>query len=186
MDYDSVLKEGKDRMEKALEVLRGQYRGMRTGRANPGLVEDVRADYYGSMTPLKQIAAIAAPEPNLIVIKPFDPGSLGAIQKAIQKADLGIQPSSDGKVIRLSIPPLSEDRRKQLVNHAKQLAEESRISTRNIRRDSNRHADQMKKDSELSEDEAEALKKEIQELTDKYTKKIDKLLEDKSKELMEF
>ncbi len=186
MDYDSVLAECKDRMEKAMDVVQNQYRGMRTGRANPGLIEDVRADYYGSMTPLKQIATITAPEPNLLVIKPFDPSSIGAVQKAIQKADLGIQPASDGKIIRLAIPPLSEDRRKQLVNHAKQLAEEARIATRNIRRDSNRKADQMKKDSVLSEDDTEDLKKEIQEQTDTYTKKIDKLLETKSAELMEF
>ena len=138
MDYDSVLKEIRERMRKALEVLQNQYRGMRTGRANPGLVEDIRVDYYGSLTPLKQIATITAPEPNLIVVKPFDPGSIGEIQKAIQKADLGIQPSSDGKVVRLVIPPLSEDRRKQLVNHAKQVAEETRVAVRNIRRDGNK------------------------------------------------
>lgn len=186
MDYDAVLKEGKDRMQKALEVVESQYRGMRTGRANPGLVEDIRAEYYGSLTPLKQIATITAPEPNLIVVKPFDPGSVGAIQKAIQKADLGIQPSSDGKVVRLAIPPLSEERRKQLVHHAKQMAEEARISMRNIRRDGNRRVDQLEKDSALSEDEAEALKNEIQELTDGYMKKIDSILEKKSAELLEF
>ncbi len=186
MDYDTVLAEGRDRMDKAVQVLQNQYRGMRTGRASPGLVEDIRVDYYGSLTPLKQIATISAPEANLIVIKPFDPGSLSEIMKAIQKADLGIQPNNDGKVIRLVVPPLSEERRKQLVNHAKQLAEEARISIRNIRRDCNRKADQLKKDSKLSEDDAQALKEEIQELTDEFQKKIDELFEKKSAELMEF
>lgn len=186
MDYDSVVAESKDRMQKAFEVLQSQYHGMRTGRANPGLVEDVRVDYYGSMTPLKQIATISAPEPNLIVVKPFDPSSIGAIQKGIQKADLGIQPSSDGKVVRLVIPPLSEDRRKQLVTHAKKLAEETRVSMRNIRRDGNRKGEQLKKDTAISEDEFEALKKDVQALTDECVKKVDALFEEKSAELMEF
>jgi ribosome recycling factor len=186
MDYNSVVKEGKERMEKAVEVLQNQFRGMRTGRANAGLVEDVRVDYYGSPTPLKQIAAISAPEANLIVIKPFDPSSLGAVQKALQKADLGIQPTSDGKVVRLVIPPLSEDRRKQLVAHAKQMAEEARVAARNVRRDCNRKTEQIEKDAVVSEDQAESLRKEIQNLTDKCTKKIDELFEKKSAELMEF
>ena len=111
MDQKEILKSAKERMTKAVEVLQNQYRGMRTGRANPGLVEDIRADYYGSLTPIKQIATITAPEPNLLVIKPFDPSSAGAIQKAIQKAELGLTPSTDGKVVRLVIPPLSEERR---------------------------------------------------------------------------
>ena len=186
MEHENVLKEAQERMDKALEVLQSQYHGMRTGRANPGLVEDVRADYYGSLTPLKQIAAISAPEPNLLVVKPFDPGSLGEIQKAIQKADIGIQPASDGKVIRLVIPPLSEDRRKQLVSHAKQLAEEARISIRNIRRDSNRKAEQLKKDSVISEDDLENLKKEVQKVTDAMVKQVDKSFDEKSAELMDF
>ena len=182
MDYGSLIKEGRERMEKALDVLRNQYRGMRTGRANPGLVEDVRADYYGSLTPLKQIASITAPEPNLIVVKPFDPSSIGAIQKA----DLGIQPTSDNKVIRLVIPPLSEDRRKQLVTNAKKLAEDARVSMRNVRRDSNRKGEQLKKDSVLSEDELEALKKDVQGLTDEFVKKVDELFDSKSDDLMNF
>lgn len=186
MDYDSVLKEGRERMLKAVEVLQSQYHGMRTGHANPGLVEDVRVDYYGSMTPLKQIATISAPEPNLLVVKPFDPSSLGAIDKAIQKADLGIQPGNDGKVIRLVIPPLSEDRRKQLVVHAKGLAEEARVAIRNIRRDENRKTEQIKKDAALSEDDIEGLKKDIQTLTDESIKKIDGMFKKKSDELMQF
>ena len=185
-DFEGVVKEGRERMAKGLEVLENQYRGMRTGRANPGLVEDIRADYYGSMTPLKQIATITAPEPNLIVVKPFDASSIGAIQKAIQKADLGIQPSTDSKIIRLVIPPLSEDRRKQLVTHAKKLAEETRVSLRNVRRDSNRKGEQLKKDSVISEDELESLKKDIQSVTDDFVKKVDGFFDEKSKELMDF
>ncbi len=186
MDYNNVVKESRERMKKGIELLQSQYHGMRTGRANPGLVEDVRVDYYGSLTPLKQIAAISAPEANLLVVKPFDPSSLGAIEKAIQKADLGIQPSNDGKVVRLVIPPLSEDRRKQLVHHAKQLAEEARVAVRNVRRDGNKKVEQFEKDSKISEDIMESMKKEIQNLTDEHTKKVDEMFEKKSTELMQF
>jgi len=173
-------------MKKGIELLESQYHGMRTGRANPGLVEDVRVDYYGSLTPLKQIAAISAPEANLLVVKPFDPSSLGSIEKGIQKADLGIQPSNDGKVVRLVIPPLSEDRRKQLVHHAKQLAEEARVTIRNIRRDGNKKIEQLERDSEISEDGKESVKKEIQNLTDDHIKQVDEMFAKKSAELMQF
>ena len=118
MDRDTLLLEAEERMEKAVEVLVDKYRGMRTGRANPGLIESVRVDYYGTMSPLKQIATISAPEPDLLVIKPFDASSLQSIEKAIQKSDVGIQPTTDGRVIRLKVPPLSEERRKQLVSRA--------------------------------------------------------------------
>jgi ribosome recycling factor len=186
MDHKNVVKESRERMKKAVEVLQTQYHGMRTGRANPGLVEDVRVDYYGSLTPLKQIASISAPEANLLVVKAFDASSLGAIEKAIQKADLGIQPSNDGKVVRLIIPPLSEDRRKQLVQHAKQLAEEARVALRNVRRDANKRIEQFEKDSEISEDVMESMKKETQGITDEHTRKVDETFEKKSTELMQF
>ncbi len=184
MDYDDVVKETKERMNKAVDVLKDQYHGMRTGRANPGLVEGVRVDYYGSLTPLKQIAATSAPEPNMLVIKPFDPSSLKEIEKAIQKANLGIQPGNDGKVIRLTIPPLSQERREQLVGQAKKQSEEARVSVRNIRRDANKKGEQMKKDSVISEDDFEDLKKEIQKYTDITTKKIDEIFEKKSNDLL--
>lgn len=186
MDYDTVIKETQERMNKAISVLEGQYHGMRTGRANPGLLEEIRVDYYGSLTPLKQIANVSAPEANMLVVKPFDPSILGEINKAIQKADLGIQPANDGKVIRLTIPPLSEDRRKQLVTHAKQQAEEARVAVRNIRRDGNKKGEQLKKDSTLSEDELKDLKEEIQDITNKKIKKIDEIFQKKSEELMDF
>lgn len=181
MDYDTILLDTEERMEKALEVLKDKYRGMRTGRANAGLVDGIRVDYYGSPTPLKQIANVSTPEADLLVIKPFDPNSLGDIEKAIMKSDIGIHPSNDGKIIRLQVPPLSQERRKQLATRAKEIAEESRIAVRNIRRDSNRQADGLKKT--VSEDDLKRLKDEIQDLTNKSEKKIDEALEAKTKEL---
>ncbi|HLU48132.1 MAG TPA: ribosome recycling factor [Planctomycetota bacterium] len=183
MDYQSVLDDAKGRMEKALGVLRDKFRGMRTGRASPGLVEELRVEYYGSPTPLKQIANITAPEADQIVIKPYDAGSLDGIQKAILKSDLGITPQSDGKIVRLTIPPLSQERRKQLANAAKEASEEARVAIRNIRRDANKSADQLGKDSGLSEDDVNALKEEIQGLVKDFEKRVDDLLKKKTEEL---
>ncbi len=184
MDYDTILLDGEERMEKACQVLADKFRGMRTGRASPGLVEGIRVEYYGSPTPLKQLANISAPDADLLVIKPFDPGGLGDIEKAIMKSDVGIHPSNDGKVIRLQIPPLSQERRQQLASRAKETAEETRIAVRNIRRDANKHADEIKKT--MSEDDVKALKDEVQELVKTFEKKIDKMLADKSEELTSF
>ena len=170
-------------MKKAMGVLHDRYRGMRTGRANPGLVEEIRVSYYGSPTPLKQLANISAPEPDQLVIKPFDPGTLGDLQKAILKSDIGIHPSSDGKILRLQIPPLSQERREQLAGWAKETAEESRIAVRNIRRDANKGAGHLKKESKLSEDEHKDLKEEIQKMTKSYEEKIDGDLSKKTAEL---
>ncbi|HIA26778.1 MAG TPA: ribosome recycling factor [Planctomycetes bacterium] len=185
MDYDEILLDADDRMQKALEVLRGEFRSMRTGRAHPGLVESVRVEYYGSPTPLKQIASISVPEPDQIVIKPFDGSAMGDIEKGILKSDLGISPVNDGRLIRLKIPALSEERRKQLVGRAKEVAEESRVSMRNVRRDANKHAEQAKKDGSLSEDTLRSLKEEIQETLKKQEKVIDGDLKRKTDELME-
>ena len=184
MDYDTILLDAEERMEKACQVLEDKFRGMRTGRASPGLVESIRVEYYGSPTPLKQLANISAPDADLLVIKPFDPGGLGDIEKAIMKSDVGIHPSSDGKVIRLQIPPLSQERRQQLASRAKETAEESRIAVRNIRRDANKHADEIKKT--MSEDDVKALKNDVQELVKTFEKKIDQMLADKSEELTSF
>ncbi len=183
MDYDEVLMDAEERMEKALDVLTDKYRGMRTGRASPGLVDSLRVDYYGSPTPLKQIANISAPEPDQLVIKPFDPGGLGDIEKAILKSDLGLNPSNDGKILRLTIPPLSQERRKQLAAFAKETAEESRVALRNIRRDGNRNADQLQKDKTISEDQQSDLKDEVQKLLKDYEGKVDELLKKKTEEL---
>jgi ribosome recycling factor len=181
MDADELLLDTEERMERAVEVLKEKFRGMRTGRANPGLIENVKVDYYGSPTPLKQIANISAPEASLLVVKPFDPSSLGTIEKAIQKSDVGIHPTNDGKLIRLAIPPLSQERRKQLAGRAKEVSEEARISIRNVRRDANKAADGL----EISEDEMDKLKENIQELVKTYEGKVDDALKAKTTELTE-
>ena len=181
MDYDTILLETEDRMEKAFEVLKEKFRGMRTGRASPGLVDSIRVDYYGSPTPLKQIANISAPEANLLVIKPFDSSALGEIEKAIMKSNLGIHPMNDGKLIRLQIPPLSQETRKQLAARAKETAEEARIAVRNVRRDGNKQGDSIAKT--MSEDDLKRLKDEIQTLTKGFEEKIDATLEAKNKDL---
>lgn len=182
MDYDEILLTTEERMDKSVEHLKNEYRGMRTGRAHPGLVENVRVDYYGSPTPLKQLANISSSDPTMLVIKPFDQSVLGDIEKAILASDVGITPANDGKLIRLKIPALSEERRRQLVQRAREVAEEARVSVRNLRRDGNKHADGLK--SDLPEDDLKTLKEEIEELTKTYVKKIDELVEAKSKELM--
>ncbi|MEN8150324.1 MAG: ribosome recycling factor [Planctomycetota bacterium] len=183
--YDEILLETEERMEKAVDHLVTEFRGIRSGRATPGLVENIRVDYYGSMQPLKACASIAIPEPRLVVIKPFDPSSAKTIEKAIQQSDLGIQPSSDGKLIRLEIPPLSEERRKQLAGMVKEKSEDARVAVRNIRRDANRQADQAEKDKSLSEDQLRDLKDEVQELTKQYEGKIEENLTRKSAEILE-
>lgn len=182
---NEMLVEVEEKMEKAVEVYATEVRGIRTGRATPGLVENVRVDYYGSPTPLKQIASISVPEPRLIVIKAFDPASVKSIEKAILKSDLGLTPAVDGRLVRLPIPPLSEERRQQLADQVKELGEKAKVSVRNIRRDGNRQADQLEKDSGLGEDAVEDLKKEIQDLTKKYEDKIDGINKDKKKEILE-
>jgi ribosome recycling factor len=185
MGYDDVLLEGEEKMEKSAEVLKADFRGMRTGRAHPGLVDAIRVDYYGSPTPLKQISQVMVPEANQLVIKAFAPSDLGMIEKAILKSELGITPQNDGKVIRLTIPPLSEQRRKQLVAQAKERAEQARVAIRNVRRDANKQADELVNSGEVGEDEFQKLKGEIDDLTKKYTKIVDDVLAAKTGELME-
>ena len=183
--FEDVALETEEKMEKALEILKNELRGIRSGRATSGLVDNIRVDYYGSPTPLKQIANISVPEPRLLVIKPFDSSSLKSIEKAVLKSEIGITPNSDGKLLRLSVPPLSEERRQQLVNQVKDLGEKAKISIRNIRRESNRSADQLEKDSILSEDECRSLKDDVQKLTKDYEDKVSNTYEDKRKEIME-
>ncbi|MFW6189259.1 MAG: ribosome recycling factor [Planctomycetota bacterium] len=184
MAVDDVLLDAEERMEKALQVYKDNLRGIRTGTASAGLVENVRVDYYGSPTPLKQLAQIAVPDPSLIVIKPFDPGSLEEIEKAIQTSDIGIHPQNDGKVIRLAIPPLSEERREQMVTRVKKLAEEARTAIRNIRRDANRQLEKEEKQSVITEDDLYRGKDGVQELTDQYEEGVDEVLEKKREEIM--
>ena len=182
---EEVILDAEERMSKALDHLREEMRGMRTGRAHPGLVESIRVDYYGTPTPLKQLANISVPEPDQLVIKPFDVSAMSDIEKGIQSSDLGITPQNDGKLIRLRVPPLSEERRKQMVSRAKEVAEESKISMRNIRRDANKHIDTSKKDGYLSEDDQSRFKDQVQEVLKTVEKQVDADLKRKTEELME-
>ncbi|MCK4282938.1 MAG: ribosome recycling factor [Candidatus Brocadiae bacterium] len=184
MDVDDVLLDAEERMEKAVQVFADAARGIRTGSASAGLVESIRVDYYGSLTPLKQLAQIAVPDPQLIVVKPYDPASLENVEKAIQASDIGINPQSDGRVIRLSIPSLSQERREQLAGRVKGMAEEARIAVRNIRRDANRHLDKERKASSIGEDDCRRAKDDVQELTDQYEGQIDETLQKKTDEIV--
>jgi len=186
MTPDSILKDAEARMDKAVEHLKGELRGVRTGRASTALVEYIKADYYGSPTELKALAAISVPEPTQILIKPFDAGAIGEIRKALEASDLGLNPQVDGKQIRIVIPALSTERRQQLVAHVKKIAEEAKVALRNVRRDANKQADQLKAgDSHYPEDEIETLKKEIQEVLKAREGAVDELVSAKSAEIME-
>lgn len=184
MDRDEILLDTEERMEKAVSVLQGQLQGLRTGRANPGLVDSIRVDYFGSQTPIKQLASISVPEPQQIVIKPFDASNLSAIMKAIQTSDVGLAPNSDGRLIRLNVPSLTTERRKQLVSRVKEFAEECRVSIRNVRRDGNKHADQLQKDKLCTEDDRDKLKEEVEDFTKKYVGKVNDVAAAKEKEVM--
>ena len=185
MDADEILLDCEERMEKAVDLCRNQLQGVRTGRATPGLVDSVRVEMYGSMMPLKQCATVSVPEPQQLLIRPFDASQLNALVKAIQSSDVGLAPNSDGRAIRLNVPPLSTERRKQLVARVKELAEEARVSIRNVRRDANRHADTALKDKTMSEDQAATLKDDIQELTKKYEGNVNDQAKAKESEVME-
>ncbi len=185
MPVDDVLLEAEEKMEHAEQFVASEFRRLRTGRASAGLVDHIKVDYYGTPTQLRQLANIGTPEASLIVIRPFDPTALKDIERAILASDLGITPNNDGKLIRLSIPAPSEERRKQLVSSAKELAEQARVSLRNARRDANRILEHEKKDSVIPEDELYRGKEEVQKLTDTYEKKIVELLGKKTAEIME-
>lgn len=185
MTDEEILLDVEERMEKAVAKLKSDLAGIRTGRANPGLVDSLRVEVYGSTCPLKQIAAVACPEPNQIVIRPFDPGTLKDIEKTIQASDLGFNPQNDGKLIRLNIPALSMEVRRKMVTRVKELSEEAKIAIRNIRRDGNKTADKSEKDKTLSEDDRDNVKQEIQDLTKKYESQVEQLAESREKEVME-
>jgi ribosome recycling factor len=185
MSADDILLDVEERMEKAMSVLKHALTGIRTGRANPGLVDSLRVEVYGSQTPIKQLASIGAPEPQQIVIRPFDVGTIKDIEKAIIASGLGLNPQSDGRLIRLNIPPLSTETRKKLVARIKELTEEAKVAVRNVRRDGNKAADQGEKDKELSEDERDKVKEDIQELTKSYEDKAGALAKAKEAEVME-
>ena len=184
MSVDDVLLDTEERMDKTVSVLADSLKGIRAGTATPGLVESVRVSYYGSQTPLRQLAQISVPDPQLIVIKPYDPSSLGDVVKALQTSDIGINPQTDAKVIRLVVPGLSEERRVQLAGRVKDMAEYGRVAIRNIRRDANKALDRSKSDSEISEDDCEAGKEEVQKLTDEYEDRIGEMAEKKTADIM--
>lgn len=185
MPADDILLDAEERMEKAVDVFRHALTGIRTGRANPGLVDSLRVEVYGSPTPIKALASVGAPEPNQIVVRPFDPGTLKDIEKALQAADLGFNPQSDGRVIRIVIPPLSTDVRKKMSARIKELAEEARVAIRNVRRDANKAADVEKDDGTLTEDDSDSVKEDVQELTKKFENKVGDLAKAKEAEVME-
>lgn len=181
----SIVKDNSERMEKALQTLSKEFSKLRTGRASTVLVEDIRVDYYGALTPLSQIASIAVPDSRTITIQPWDRNAFGDIDKAILKSDLGLNPVNDGKLIRISIPPLTEERRKDLVKVAKKFIEEAKVAMRNVRRDANELLKKKKNDKELTEDEMHKGQDEIQKLTDSYVAKADAVFAAKEKEIME-
>jgi ribosome recycling factor len=186
MGLDDIILAAEEQMEKAVDFLKQELRSVRTGRATTGLVDGLKVEVesYGSTMTLKELATIAVAEGNTIVIKPFDPSTLKDIQKAIEKSEIGINPQSDGKMLRLPVPPLSTERRNQLVARVKQLAEQQKVAVRNARRDANKELDAEKKGKQLTEDEVESGQDEVQKSTDKACQDIDKLVEDKSKEIM--
>jgi ribosome recycling factor len=185
MSVEEILFDAEERMEKALAKLKQDLTGIRTGRANPGMVDSLRVEAYGSPVPIKQIASVSAPEPQQIVIRPFDPGTIKDIEKGIIASDLGLAPQSDGKVIRLNIPALSGEVRRKMVARTKELAEEAKVAIRNIRRDANKQADQEKKDKQLTEDETEQAQEEVQKLTKKFEDRSNDLAKAKEAEVMD-
>ena len=184
MPTKKIISEHQDKMKRAVGFLQDELKSVRTGRASTGLVENLKADYYGTPTVLKQMATLATPQPDTIVIKPFDPSSIKDIEKAIKNSDLSIAPIVDGKIIRLSIPSLSEERRTQLVAQAKQLGEQTKVIIRNIRRDTNKLLEKQQKDKTITEDELEKGKKQIDDIIKKYTDRIDSVVKNKSDEIM--
>ncbi len=185
MPATEILTDSEERMGKAIEILKKNLSGIRTGRANPGLVDSVRVDVYGSPTPLKQVASVGAPEPTQIVIRPYDTQIIKEIEKAIVASDLGFNPQSDGRVVRINIPALSTDVRKKMVGRIKELVEESKISIRNVRRDGNKAADQEQKDKVITEDDRDSIKSKIQDLTKKYEDQSNDLAKARESEVME-
>ncbi len=185
MSVKEIISVSEDKMKKTIEVAMRDFSMVRTGRASGALVEGIRVDYYGTMTPLKQLAGIATPEARLIVIQPWDISCLGAVEKAIQKSDIGITPSNDGKIIRLNVPPLTQERRVELVKVIHKLTEENRVAIRAIRRDANESVKLEQKDSCITEDESFKALDEIQKLTDKYIKDLEALSKKKENDIME-
>ena len=185
MTTDEILLDAEERMEKAANVFRDELRGLRTGRASPALLDAIRVEYYGSPTPIKQLAQVSTPDPQQIVVRPFDQGALKDIEKAIRSSDLGLAPNSDGKVIRLSVPPMSGEQRQKMVKKIKELSESAKVACRNVRRDANKHFDAAEKDGDMTEDERDKGKEQVQTLVKTYEGKIDDMATKKGKEITE-
>jgi ribosome recycling factor len=187
MALDDIVLEAEEQMEKAADFLKQEFRAVRTGRASTGLVDTLKVEVesYGTTMSLKELASLAVAEGNVIVIKPFDPSTLKDIQRAIEKSEIGINPQNDGKMIRLPVPPLSTERRNKLVARVRELAEQQKVSIRNTRRDANKALDTEKKAKVLTEDDVESGEEQVQKMTDEYCKKVDALVEEKSKEIMQ-
>jgi ribosome recycling factor len=184
MPVKQAAADGENKMKKPVEVLQDEFKGVRTGRASTGLVENIKVEYYGSPTPLKALAALSTPQPDMILVKPFDPGSIKEIDKAIMASDVGLTPMTDGKVIRLNVPTLTEERRRQLVGQVRQMGEQAKVSVRNIRRDAIKQLEKDEKDKQITEDDLEKGKKQLDDLTKQYTDKIDQAVKHKSDEIM--
>jgi ribosome recycling factor len=182
---EDFIGDATQRMSKSVEATHEHFNSVRTGRASAALLDRITVEYYGTPTPLKNMATISAPEPRMLTIQPFDPSSIKQIEKTIQESDLGLTPSNDGKLIRLPIPQLTEDRRKELVKLVKQMAEEGRVAVRNVRRDAIRHLEELVRNGDVGDDEERAAESRVQKLTDEHTTKIDELLKRKEAEIME-
>jgi len=180
-----IINDAKQRMDKTVDALRNDLISIRAGRANPALFNRVQVEYYGALTPLNQLAGITTPEARLLIIQPYDKSIMNEIERAILKADLGLTPSNDGQVIRISIPPLTEERRKELVKQVKKAAEEAKVAVRNIRRDANDSLKKAEKDGEITEDELKRLMDDVQKVTDQTITKVDDVASNKEKEIME-
>ncbi len=185
MAVETVVRDSKERMDKAMEILKKNLGGIRTGRANPGMIDSLKVEVYGSPMPIKQIASVGTPEPAQILIRPFDAGTIKDIEKAIVASDLGFNPQSDGKLIRINIPPLSTDVRKKMVARIKDLAEEARVAIRNIRRDGNKAIEQAEKDKSIGEDDRDKGKDRVQEMTKKYEDQVNDLAKAREKDVMD-
>jgi ribosome recycling factor len=185
MSVEDILLDAEERMEKALSHLKQNLAGIRTGRAAPGLLDSVKVNAYGSITPLKQLASVAAPEPQQLVIRPFDTSIIKDIEKGIVASELGLNPQSDGRIIRINIPPLSTDTRKKLVARIKELSEEAKISIRNVRRDANKAIETAEKEKIISEDQRDTSKEQVQELTKKYEEDVSELAKSRESDIME-
>lgn len=183
---EEILGELKEKMGKTVETLKKEYTKLRTGRATPALLEGIKVECYGTVMPIEQVASISVPEPRLITLQPWDQSIVPQIEKAILKSELGLTPNFDGKVIRISIPPLTEERRKELVKVAKKMAEDAKVVIRNHRRDANEHIKKLKNEKLISEDDMRKTQDQVQKITDEHIKKIDQVFSEKEKEIMSF